>query len=103
MRKPRNRRVLSPLAVPSRVKSMSVIQHPTGSWGFVGHVPVDLSYRCRDGSPISEELANNIRQFGPGLFKNKVQSVSFETAEDAIEAARATGIEPVNASEYEGE
>jgi hypothetical protein len=97
----RSRKIASPLTVPGRIRGVTLLQYPSGRWGFAGRVPMDLSYRNKDGSPITEELADSIRSFGPGLFKNKVDSVSFDTAEDAIEAARALGVEPDNASKYE--
>ena len=66
---------------------LHVIEYPSGRFGFAGEVPARLAYVMNDGSPVSEEMYNNIRSFGIGLFGNRVKTLSFETREEAEIAA----------------
>lgn len=89
------------LGVLGRIRGAYLIQFPSGRWGFRGRVPIALSYTYKDGSPLSDEDVRNVQQHGAGLFKKRIQNVVFETAEDALDAAREIGIEPENAGDYE--
>jgi hypothetical protein len=68
------------------------IQYPSGRWGFVGHVPMQLAHTALDGSPLDTETANLIQRHGPGMFKSKAKSVAFDTEAEAIAAATALGL-----------
>ena len=74
---------------------LHVIQNPTGSYSFVGSVPQHLAYRMADGSPMPPDIARGVQQCGPGLFRRRgVVTVTFPTAEQAVEEARSLGFEP---------
>ena len=71
---------------------LHIIQNPAGGYSFVGSVPMVLAYRNRiDNTPLSEDMANKVSQFGPGLFRQTVKSVSYPTREEALEAATQAG------------
>jgi hypothetical protein len=67
---------------------------PSGKFGFVGSIPVELAYIYKDGSfPISEQDAKDIRQFGPGLVMKSrgIQVRSWESRDAAIAEATRLG------------
>lgn len=70
-----------------------LLQNPSGSWSFAGRVPMHLSYRMIDGSPVSDDLARDIVSFGAGLFRSKIRSVVFTTESDAVAEANRLGFE----------
>ena len=63
---------------------LHVIKFPSGKYGFVGSVPVDLAY---SGDPERVEMA---MKFGPGLFKDVHRRV-WDTEEDARKEALELG------------
>jgi hypothetical protein len=66
---------------------LHVIRAPSGSYIFVGRVPVDLSY-CGPADAIETG-----RRFGFGLVKGRVEKLGWPTAEQAWQAAQALGHE----------
>jgi hypothetical protein len=67
-----------------------VTQHPSGRWGFVGSVPMDLAFVDPvDGGPPDPAEAAKRASFG-GRFGN-VKRRSWATREDALAAADALG------------
>lgn len=66
-----------------------LIQFPAGSWGFVGSVDTRLAFVSKDGSEATAEQIKNAQQFGPRLAGVKTRS--WETKQDAIDAAAALG------------
>lgn len=70
---------------------LHVIQFPTGTWGFVGSVPVPLKYERRDGKPLSAEDQSTLAGANiPGMLK-EFKTRSWKTREDAAKAAKAAG------------
>lgn len=68
----------------------SLIQYPTGRWGFVGKVPANLAWRRRDGAPMTADDWHTVRYcMAPGSFG--YGSVTFET-EEAAKAALAAEV-----------
>ena len=63
---------------------LAIIQYPTGRYGFAGSVPIDLAYVYHTGENLTDEMAAKIAKFGPGLYKKKVKSLSFDSESDAI-------------------
>ena len=64
---------------------LHVIQFPTGTWGFVGSVPVDIYYV--EGATQEEiDRAKFGERFGP---KRRI----FKTKEEAIQLAASRGYE----------
>lgn len=67
------------------------LQH---QWTFVGLVPVDLKYRMADGSPLTQEMAEQIASLGAGLYLGsrsrgvapKIEMYAFPTKAAAEEA-----------------
>ena len=78
--------------VPAK-KPLNLIDTPTGKFIFAGAVPSDLVYRMKDGSPLSDEMARDVQQMGPGLFKNQVEQIAYDSAEEATAAAKKLGYE----------
>lgn len=71
---------------------LHVIQNPAGSYSFVGSVPMVLAYRDREtGLPLSPDMAKNVSQFGPGLFRKQVKSVTYPTRAEAEADANRHG------------
>jgi hypothetical protein len=68
-----------------------VIQNSNGTWSFVGRVDASLRYVHRDGTPITDKEAEDIRQVGAGFFRD-IKTVVFPTKEAALGAARALGV-----------
>lgn len=66
------------------ITSLHIIQNPSGTYGFVGHVPAELYYV--DGA--TEEQIEKARSFG-GRFGPKRRN--FETYEAALELAAERG------------
>ncbi len=62
----------------------SLMQYPTGCWGFVGSVRADLCYVQLDGSPATDAQLDKARGFGPRLARLKTRS--FATKADALAA-----------------
>jgi hypothetical protein len=73
-------------AIVRGLRTASVIQYPSKAWGFVGRVPMELSFVMKDGSPVSDEMAANINNFGAGLYKSRITHVTFPTQEAAERA-----------------
>ena len=67
----------------------SLIQFPSGRWGFVGRVDARLAYTAKDGSPADPAEIVKAKNFGPALAN--VKTCSWATAEEAIAAAEAIG------------
>lgn len=74
---------------------LSIIQYPSGRFGFVGSVPKDLAIRHRDNRTLSDaEFAEFARSSNPALVKrarNYIEPV-FNTREEAVEFAREAGV-----------
>lgn len=70
-----------------------VTQYPSGRWGFVGRVDGRLAHEALDGSELDARTLRDIASFGPGLFAHKARHRTWNTREEAIEAARELGIE----------
>ena len=82
---------------------LHVIQNPTGSYSFVGSVPQHLAYRMADGSPMPRQIAEGVARCGPGLFRSRgVVSVTYPTAEAAVEEAESLGFHVDGGPEKEG-
>ena len=69
--------------------TLNVIEYPSGRFGYVGSVPVELAFVAPDGGPADPEEAQKRCQFG-GSFGN-VKTRSFATAEEAQAFAQAHG------------
>jgi hypothetical protein len=69
----------------------TLIQYPSGKWGFVGRVHEDLSYTMKDGSPLTAAARAAIHQAGPGFAP--VKSLAWETPEEATAYAHSIGQE----------
>lgn len=76
------------LAVISSFRTATAIQYPSGRWGLVGKVPIDLLYTMADGSPLTEKMIEGIRHCGAGLYRKRIRSVTFASKEEAEIAAR---------------
>ncbi len=70
---------------------LHVIQNPSGTWSFVGSVPVILGYTNKEGGEPSEQQIQDARQCGPQLAGIKCRS--FPTKDEAIDVARQLGYE----------
>ena len=73
-----------------KLPTNSLIQYPSGRWGFVGRVDAELAYvDAATGGPATPEQMKDARQFGPRLAR--VKERAWDTAEEALAAARAVG------------
>jgi hypothetical protein len=72
------------------VFKQSIIQYPNGRFGFVGSgIPVELSYKRRDGAKMSADDCDRIAHCGIiGNMKETYATVAFETREEAAQAWR---------------
>ena len=73
--------------------SASVIQFPSGKWGFVGRVPAALSFEYE-----SEDDVRNAAACGPGLARRIAERAGrrfgtrvWDTKEEALTSAAAIG------------
>lgn len=68
-----------------------VIKNPAGTYSIVGFgIPVALVYSEKDGSPLTDETARKIAQFGPGFVKD-AKLIVYQTESDALNAIEAWG------------
>ena len=65
----------------------TVIQYPSGNWGFVGDVPAVLAYTDGDGNPPTARQLDIARHCGPGFASLKTRS--WPTREAALLALEA--------------
>ena len=72
---------------------LNVIRNPSGTFGFVGSVPMVLAFEKRDGTPIGDKLAASIRHTGPGLYRDMIRPRSWSTKATAHAAASELGFE----------
>ncbi len=75
---------------------LSIIQYPSGRFGFVGSVPKDMCVRHADHTPLSDEEFTAYKQAqNPGMHaKNRgYWEPVFETREQAIAFALKSGSE----------
>ena len=77
--------------IPVHGLGLHLLPNPAKTWSFTGTVPISLVYRRKDGLPLSEIDATNIRQFGAGLFRAEIGCRVFATRQDAVDAAGAIG------------
>lgn len=68
-----------------------VNRDPSGSWSFVGSVPMNLAYTLPDGAPLPPDIARGIAQCGRGLYGDRVKAVAYATREEAEERLAACG------------
>ena len=71
---------------------LHLIQNPSGTYSFVGDVPVELAWVTEDGGVPSEEQVKIAAQFGPRFAK--VKEREWPTAEEALKEAEALGYTP---------
>ena len=75
---------------------LSIIQYPSGRFGFVGSVPKDLAIRHRGNRKLSDaEFTEYKQSSNPAMIqraRNYVVPV-FNTREEAVAFAREEGIE----------
>lgn len=67
----------------------SLIQYPTGRWGFVGSVDARLAYVAKDGSTPTKKMLQDALTFGPNLAGVKTRA--WNTKEEALQAAKELG------------
>ena len=68
---------------------LSVIQYPSGTFGFVGSVPVQLAYVTKAGNTVTnEEVESQMRL--PASYRT-IKSRSFISAEEAWNEAVRLG------------
>lgn len=84
---------------PMKSLPLVLLKNPAGTYSFAGKVPRDLMYKMKDGSPMTDQMVNDIRSFGPGLFKNRVSNCSWKTKEEALKAAQDLGVKVDQISE----
>lgn len=69
--------------------ALTLIQNPSGTYGFVGSVPGVLAYVHKDGTtPTNKEIEDDLRL--PPQFR-KLKSRSWPTKQMAIDAANIWG------------
>lgn len=78
-----------------KLPSNSVMQYPSGRWGFVGSVDSRLAYVRKDGSEATEDDLSSARIAGPNVAGLKTRT--FDTKEAALAAAEAISAEVSNA------
>ncbi len=75
---------------------LSILQYPSGRFGFVGSVPKDLAVRHRDNRTLTDaEFKEYCQASNPAMVRrsrNYVEPV-FNTRVEAIAFARESGIE----------
>ena len=73
---------------------LHTIQYPSGKWGFVGSVPLCLSYEKKDGSPITKkEIADLAQTNNPAMTAKSYGIIRrvFDSEDEAKNAAREHG------------
>lgn len=70
---------------------LHVIEYPNGGFGFVGSVPAQLAYVSKEGESISNELIEKQMRL-PASYRS-IKTRSWNTKQDAIEAAKQLGFE----------
>jgi len=77
------------IATAAMPRPLTVLQYPSGRWGFAGSVPVELAFEMKDGSALDPDQVRIALSCGPG-FAKKMRSRSWATREEAEAAAKAT-------------
>lgn len=78
---------------------LNIIKYPSGKFGFVGHVPVELAYMHSDGSePTETEYLVISRSSNPAIACKLygIKTRVFESEQDARNAATRAGFEVIN-------
>lgn len=70
---------------------LHLIESPNHTFSFVGSVPAVLAYEQVNGSDITDQQAQAIRQFGPGLFKQTIRNRSWPSRQEAVAFAASRG------------
>ena len=73
------------LAASRKGFGLHVIENPSGTFSFVGSVPVSLRWVAKDGSPADPAEIDKAASFGPRFADVKTRT--FATREDALAAA----------------
>lgn len=74
---------------------LNVLQYPSGAWGFVGKVPVELAWTAKDGGAADPAEVKKAAQFGARF--GDVKTRTWATKEAAVADAQALGYDVVNA------
>lgn len=85
---------------------VNLLKYPSGRYGFVGSVPIDLSYIHDDGSFLSDTEASELLRSGnPAMYAKiiKANARVFTTPKDALKAAKELKVFVVNADEFNEE
>jgi hypothetical protein len=80
-------------------------KNPSGTYSFVGSVPVELSWERLDGKPMSDEeqkeLLDMINHNAPYSYLRKsYKKVLFKTPKEGLAAAKKGGYKVSNADEF---
>jgi len=73
---------------------LRIIKNPSGTYSFVGAVPVELVWVTEDGKTPSEEQVKLAVKLGPRFAKLKTRT--WLTAEEALQEAKALGYTVAN-------
>lgn len=72
-----------------------LIKNPAGTYSFVGDVPVQLAYKKKDGSKLTnDEITKIQKSSNPGM-QRKVLGIElqiYKTPEEALKAAKKIGV-----------
>ena len=68
-----------------------VMKNPAGTYSFVGQVNIELKYAEYDGSPLTEETAKKIINFGAGMVHPRPKVITWKTEEEALQALAELG------------
>ena len=75
---------------------LSIIQYPSGHWGFVGSVPRDLAIRHRDNRTLSDaEFTEYATASNPAMVQRRCNYIVpvFSERDEAVEFARDAGFD----------
>ena len=72
--------------------TIHLISNPAGRYHFVGFgIPATLCYTMEDGSPVTKAAMKIVQHVGSAIAP--VKSRMFDTADEAVEAAKEFNIE----------
>jgi len=82
--------------IPFGNLGLHVLQYPSGRFGFVGHVPMELAFQHEDGTAPNEQEQKELVQANiPSMVCKKygLKTRTFATEQDAILAAWSAGFQ----------
>lgn len=72
---------------------LHIIKNPSGTFSFVGRVPIKLAFETKEGFPVDQEFVD--RQMRLPASYRSIKTKSWSTYDDALKTALDLGYEVI--------